>query len=602
MKRKLFMPILALGLILCLMVPGANAWEFSMDGIFTWQYTKAGQLGSNGFFGKYDVDNSGISNGRFASLNGWFGPRFGNVYDSVEMTSGSDAAYNAIYMSTNMQVRINEAIRVRGNYYLAAWSYGVGPHSQFGAATADLVSYGYPAMMFDGVQRSFSPGYWRTLWVTAQIPWGQIALGKRPASFGMGLMADGADNMSSEALSLFAFSGPFRYGWSVYSARRTPHDRYWWGDGPPANDTNAGGYFNSIADMNAMRTYDFGPTLTYRQGPFDIGALAMFSFSHYGPEGSLRLGKADNTPAWDRSDYYGIAYAKYNNGRFFLNYEFDLYSRIQKFSGNETIAGADANFLRLALAPRYIQHYGTALEAGALAGPAKVSLMAAWFSGGDRRNGSIAGINQGDLTGTGVGSTLPTQFSNTSVFRPYSFLAVYLYGLGTSINGATGFGYVDDAMTYGGRLDYAVAANLNVFGTFFWADRVGNAYGWGFMRPGTTASTPASVDNGSIDRAYRGVQTAQAPANVAPNIPDSNLGWEVDAGFDWRLLEGLTLRTTVAYWAPGQWFSYAAMSKTNPNWLNTNGPNLSGGALWGTIPGRSIDPIYGVDFKVEAEF
>lgn len=575
--------MLTLGLILCVMTPGANAWEFSMDGIFTWQYTKAGQLGANGFFGKYDVDNSPVEGGRLASLNGWFGPRFGNVYDAVEMTSGSDAAYNVIYMSTNMQVRINEAIRLRGNYYIAAWNYLSGNTTAFG----DLVSYGYPSMMYDGVQRSFSPGYWRTLWLTAQLPWGEVALGKRPASFGMGLMADGADNQSSEALTLFAFSGPFRYGWSVYSARRTPHDVY------SAPDNIGGGYFNSIADVNALRVYDFGPTLTYRQGPFDIGALAMFSFSHYGPEGSLRLGKAANTPAWDRSDYYGIAYLKYNNGRFFMNTEFDWYNRNEKRSGNNTIAGDADLGGALALAPRYIEHYGAALELGALSGPAKVSLLGAWFSGGDRRNGSIRGINQGDLTGAGVGNTVETQFSNTSVFRPYSFLAVYLYGLGTSINAATGYGYVDDAMTYGGRLDYAVAANLNLFGTFFWAERVGNAHGWGFMRPGT---------DGSIDRHYRGDTTGQAPALVAPNIPDRNLGWEVNAGCDWRLLEGLTLRSTFAYWQPGKWFSYAGMDKTNPNWRSDNPAGLAGGANWGITPGRTIDPIYGVDFRVEGEF
>ena len=589
MKSKLFMPMLTLGVILCLMVPGANAWEFSMDGVFTWQYTKAGQLGSNGFFGKYDVDNS-PNGGQYASLNGWFGPRFGNVYNQVEMTSGSDAAYNVFYMSTNMQVRINEAIRVRGNYYLAAWNY-LTPNQ---GATADLVSYGHPAMMFDGVQKSFSPGYWRTLWLTAQIPWGQIALGKRPASFGMGLMADGADNQSSEALSLFAFSGPFRYGWSVYTARRIPSTDY----------------FNSIADVNALRGYDFGPTLTYRQGPLDVGLLAMFSRSHYGPEGNVTTqNKAQTLSAWDRDDHYGIAYLKYNNGRFFMNYEFDWNNRIERRSANPTVAGIgtdNAYAFALALAPRYTEHYGTALEAGVLAGPAKVSLLSAWFSGGDRRMGSIRGINQGDLTGTGVGSTADTQFSNTSVFRPYSFLAVYMYGLGTSINAATGYGYVDDAMTYGGRLDYAVAANLNVFGTFFWADRVGNAYGWGFMRPQPAPVVPDTTPIGSINRAYRGTTNVNnSPATVAPNIPDNNLGWEVDAGFDWRLLEGLTLRTTFAYWVPGQWFSYAAMSKTNPVWTqggdNAPGP-LAGGGMWGTVPGRTIDAIYGVDFRIEGEF
>ena len=572
MNRKMLTPILALGLILCLMAPGANAWEFSMDGVFTWQYTKVGTLGDKGFFGKFDVDNSVGNNGRYGSLNGWFGPRFGEVSTATEMTSGSDAGYNVIYMSTNMQVRLNPAVRVRGNYYIAAWDYRSGNTG----VTADIVSYGYPSMMYDGVQRSFSPGYWRTLWLSAQLPWGELAVGKRPSSFGMGLFADGADNQASESLSLFAFSGPFRFGWSFYPARRIP-------------STN---YFNDVADMNGIRTYQFGPVVTYRQGSLDVGANVTFVASHDGPEGSLALNKADVTPAVDRSDYYGAAYVKFNNGRFFFNYEFDYYNRIDRRSANNTIAPPGNYAAALAVIPRYIEHYRTGLETGVLAGPAKVSLLAAWFGGGDRRMGSVRGINQGDLTGSGVGSTGATNFSNTSVFRPYSFLAVYMYGLGTSINAATGYGYVDDAMTYGARLDYAVAANLNLFGSFFWADRVGNAYGLGFLRPGT---------DGSISRAYRGTTNVNTWTNVAPSIPDNNLGWEVDTGFDWKLLEGLTVRSTFAYWVPGKWFSYAAMDKANPAWLQGTAAALRAGNF-GIDKDRGIDPIYGVDIRIEGEF
>lgn len=572
MNRKMLTPILALGLILCLMAPGANAWEFSMDGVFTWQYTKVGTLGDKGFFGKFDVDNSVGNNGRYGSLNGWFGPRFGEVSTPVEMTSGSDAAYNVIYMSTNMQVRLNPAVRVRGNYYIAAWDYLSGNTG----ATADLVSYGYPSMMYDGVQRSFSPGYWRTLWLSAQLPWGELSVGKRPSSFGMGLFADGADNQASESLSLFALSGPFRFGWSFYPARRIP----------------SANYFNEVADMNAIRTYQFGPVITYRQGPLDVGASVTFVASHDGPEGSLALNKANSTPTVDRADHYGSAYMKYNNGRFFFNYEFDWYNRIDRRSANNTIAPPGNYAAALAVVPRYIEHYRTGLETGVLAGPAKVSLLAAWFAGGDRRMGSVRGINQGDLTGSGVGSTGATNFSNTSVFRPYSFLAVYMYGLGTSINAATGYGYVDDAMTYGARLDYAVAANLNLFGSFFWADRVGNAYGLGFLRPGT---------DGSISRAYRGTTNVNTWTNVAPSIPDNNLGWEIDTGFDWKLLEGLTVRSTFAYWVPGKWFSYAAMDKANPAWLQATAATLRAGNF-GIDKDRGIDPIYGVDIRIEGEF
>ncbi len=56
--------------------------------------------------------------------------------------------------------------------------------------------------------------------MTAQLPWGKITLGKRPAEFGMGLQYDGSDNRSLESLSFTGMYGPLQLGGSVYIARR----------------------------------------------------------------------------------------------------------------------------------------------------------------------------------------------------------------------------------------------------------------------------------------------------------------------------------------------------------------------------------------------
>ena len=84
---------------------------------------------------------------------------------------------------------------------------------------------------------------------------------------------------------------------------------------------------------------------------------------------------------------------------------------------------------------------------------------------------------------------------------------------------------------------------------------------------------------------------------VAPTIPDNNLGWEFDAGFDWKLLEGLTVNATFGYWQPGKWFNFACVSRTNPGWT---APAVGNG--WGITPDRNIDAIYGMEMKIVGNF
>ncbi len=322
--------------------------------------------------------------------------------------------------------------------------------------------------------------------------------------------------------------------------------------------------------------------------------------THRGPERLIDTAANRATSITrDREDFYGGAYIKYNNGRFFFNAEFDWYNRIDRFSGPASQTATNVS------PPVYIQSYRTMTEFGVMSGPCKISLLYAWLDGPDRRNGTTLGINQGahvdaiNSSGTNLNPRVhSTSASNTGLFRPYSYLMVYGYGLGAYINLDTGNGYADDASIFAARLDYAVAANLNTYVSFFYADRVGNGYGWGYLSPLNRNNNVTTT--GQIFGLYRG-STTPGSAAIRPNIPDNNLGWEIDAGVDWKLLEGFFINTTFAYWQPGRWFNFACIDKGIAGW-DTQSTRTAGTYPFGVNPDRSIDPIWGLEIKVNAEF
>ena len=229
------------------------------------------------------------------------------------------------------------------------------------------------------------------------------------------------------------------------------------------------------------------PNIIYRNGPLDAGVQFNWVRRHRGADrtNALTAGAKAIDRFRDRNDCYGGIYAKYFNGRFFYNAELDWQYRLDRLGHASPIAAPASD-------DYYQSHIRLMTELGAVCGPAKIALLYSWSAGNDRRgaiannatSGNIVNIEQGTLVEptnpqTG-GLTSSTSFSNTSVYRPYSYLMVYCYGLGTHINGDSGNGYVEDASCYAARLDYAVASNLNVYGSFFWADRVGNALRLGF--------------------------------------------------------------------------------------------------------------------------
>ena len=80
-------------------------------------------------------------------------------------------------------------------------------------------------------------------------------------------------------------------------------------------------------------------------------------------------------------------------------------------------------------------------------------------------------------TPPGTHTTKSTPYPvNYQAMEPYNTLMFHTFGGGNNqfswVFGADGTGLMGDAWALGVRLDYAVASNLNVWGTYLWAERL----------------------------------------------------------------------------------------------------------------------------------
>jgi len=75
------------------------------------------------------------------------------------------------------------------------------------------------------------------------------------------------------------------------------------------------------------------------------------------------------------------------------------------------------------------------------------------------------------------------------------------------------------------------------------------------------------------------------------------LGYEIDLGLEWKLLEGWTAGVVVGYWLPGKWFSYACIDRSVAGWQTGVAGNF-----FGVRPDRGIDPVVGGEFAVTFDF
>jgi hypothetical protein len=594
--------------------PKAFAWEFQLSGDYQWSYDYFYQGGTSGFFGPYDVINrSGnhLGHGQFNTLNqnAWVGARIRNDRQ-YGLVTGKDASFNYQRVEFYPELRLNPAIKLRGWY-------------QIGWVGANGYSY-YENSQNPGSWSIIDTGTWTQWWGTAQTPWGIVVVGKRPFAFGIGAQYDGS-SATNESLLVVTPYGPFRFGLGIYPSRRqlwvnsfsVPEVGTGGDPGGPGRQiisvNDSGGYPNEVDHTSAMIQQPFA-FLTYQAGNLDVGVLYEWLKEHEGPESAVDNDTRSVQVTRDSTVEDGSVYAKYNNGRFFLNSEL-AWVRVQT---NYQPPSAFINFDRGTImtpvdpgdgggsqyAPYSNEVWKFMTELGVLSGPLKLSLLYSWVPGPDRRHGIW--INKQSWDNISV-PRFPERnlFGNTQAFLPYSLLMGYQYGAGLNATNLKGEGYMTDASSWGARIDYAVAANLNVYGSFFYATRVSKGWGWASL-------VPSMDDSGHPMVFLFGKGSLNARQNLfdggAPSIPDDSLGWEVTAGADWKLLESLTLSMRGAYWEPGGWFKFACIDKRycrfswhgHPRPRRTDGAAI--GSAWGVNPDRSIDPIWGFQSNLVFNF
>ncbi|MFH0957736.1 MAG: hypothetical protein V1897_03450, partial [Pseudomonadota bacterium] len=202
-------------------------------------------------------------------------------------------------------------------------------------------------------------------------------------------------------------------------------------------------------------------------------------------------------------------------------------------------------------------------------GHMKLSFLLAHMPGPDRRNGVL--IDKQPYI-------QEAERSAYAVFYPYSILMGKYY-----MAGVNSYRDMSASNVAAGRFDYMLASNLDIFVSVMKADRSSNGYGWGYVRP--------DPDNfGSVSFGQK-----EYLESKAPTIPDNDLGWEVNAGIVWKLLENWRLSARGAYWQPGKWFNYACVDKSVPNWDTPSSTNT-----FGINPNRTIAPILGFELYLDA--
>jgi hypothetical protein len=601
-----------------------------------WFYGYYGQLGSRGFFGDYNVDAGAIP-GEYASLNGWVGNQ-----DTNSLVTGTNAGKSSIALSVDPKYG-NDWISLGARYTINPYVTGSSPgpaapispgqlttwQLQVNTPIADITvgkqifSKGFN-LQFSGnrtqeyllLQRTYTVPNILDYLVSRQIlPRKALSWFNRewwprykPKVAGDDPEKDflGRDKSISQEIDERLEADPFfsngilkktKEEQSMEAKWPSDTDGFAWGHrGPGCLRVGIGFYPWQVSttqfgpppvpnnfipwnqyDLGVNPVGNFLGTVQYSSADLEIGVGCSRFTYHQGPE--LQQGTAARVQAPTFENYVteGWAYLKYSNGRYFLNTELDWFNRVYRFQKSldgtffgrpDNVDGSGSVF-----ASRYWESWRYMAEVGWIGGALSGRLFYCFMPGPDRRHGIY--IDRQPYV-----QEYPQQAFG--LFDPYSILLSYKFGSGVNAPG-----YISDASVFATRLDYAIAANLIVEGSFLYAQRNSNGYALGFVRPN-------GAPFGTLVYGEPGTSTF---INPAPSIPERELGWEAIIGFTWELMSGYPVAARMAYWQPGKWFNYACVDKSVPNWDLPSAANS-----WGIKPDRVIDPIIGFELQLGATF
>jgi hypothetical protein len=641
-------------LVACFLTLGmtghAIAWEFFLKGEFENRYRYISRTGPGDLFGNSQAVQIAKTLDPTRAVNlGLAGPMGSAVIVEGYSAKGSDAAMGELRMDLFPEIRINQAIRFRGLYSVTQTNinlWGNNNNTAIGTGIAGLAASPphYAGWHFLGSRgtddfQGFSTGMWRQAWVTCQTPWGIIVAGKREAPFGPGFSTMHGKESSVDSVALVVPYGPLTFGVAVFQHESGENVGGGYASQSPSTFTGSYPYLlandsagdpaafrgPSPVDQNEVRSVNTSLFLTYKAGSLDIGAIwryvrhdsihgAFFPRTPYSsvPNGNfddattaysiaVGLGPASYHSIGNGTPIYGltdcsliVTYLDYTNGRFFTNLEYDVeYINTQR-NGGRPVSGIPTRWFA---------------EAGWMVGPAKISAAAFYSSGIDRRGGVYdidrpTGTTNPYVAGSASVPFIPVstydQFGNFLVFgggnetiQPYEFL-LGMYGGGNNEYSPSGYWRARDLLAYAARLDYAVAANLNVFGTFMYAERASNTSTYIGQYRGGVSNNPANTKGGT--RINPSLNTSGLQTVPIPNVPDNGLGWEANIGLNWKLLESLTFNAMYGYWRPGSWFSWAYTD------FGSNATATVDGVAYPVNPNRNIDAIHGFQGSLLVEF
>ena len=563
------------------------AWEFSMKGETEYRYRYWTRTGNNDIFGSMGgTVDLGINQlqtfpttGQTTRGSGTFGVLAG------ENRFGSDMQLTDYRMTLFPKFVVNPAIEVTASVNLTSlgiWSDG---QVLIGNGTVPVPSPrdpGYVNSLYvpnqdEAIGTNVPATYVTLQWLKTSIrtPMLDFSIGFKATKLGMGLWKHEC-NRPSGSFDISAVYGPLKFGLAPYFGRNqsswalgTSRSRIE-GQGAAERQTDRRNYFRAIEGY-----------IEYSNGPF---YFVIASDSYIQPSAPIpdQRGVALNSGARPDADvirYRPTVAMKYFNGRFFFNAEADWFTRWRsgRGTGQDTLLvnQNDDNDSWL---------YG--LETGFICGPAKVTLNYVRATGDDpstRHTTEDAASSEAGLNGC--------------YMKDWGYLMYYMYGTGDGWD-AAGYGQPTNFQHLGGRLDYAVASNLNLFTVY--------AYAW--RDQPTAYRLGGNYQLGIQAWTNENIRLAQLGTFQGHAVPDSarEIGWEVDLGINWKLLENLTWDTTLAYWKPGNWWAFAYPNTAELYRLgitpNAN-PNTAAGEIAATQQlGRDINAFFSVESRLLVTF